>query len=352
MNTIFKKGLRSWSKIKTVITYRKLIRTSIKIFRPVLRITNKRMTKYVSMVTIFTMVFGLVSWSTDFNSASADTTSVGASKDSWIDQKSSKADSNHGDDDDNDLLVRSETGSKNKRLLVAFDLSDLPDYAVIDSATLILHTKNDPPTSRIYGVHRVNEDWEELDITWNNQPDAELSATSTALTNGVVEDEDMSWDVTSDIQGFYDESLNNYGWMIQDETENNSPSKESKFRSREYSSDITERPELQIEYHIDLPDGSISGYKFNDLDGDGFWDQEGENPEPGLANWTITLSNGGEVTTDEDGYYIFDELEDDEYTVCEVMPDDEDEWTQTMPSEGADCDGANGYFVEIIKNII
>jgi hypothetical protein len=61
-----------------------------------------------------------------------------------------------------------------------------------------------------------------------------------------------------------------------------------------------------------IPTGSISGYKYNDLNGDGNWDED----EPGLEGWTIQLyavtenGNGEELkattTTDEDGSYSFE----------------------------------------------
>ncbi len=367
MHAIFKKGLRSWSKIKTVITYRKLIRASIKTFKPILRITNKRVMRYVSMVTIFTMAFGLIFWSTDFNIAYADSTSVGASKDGWVDQAATSE--NHGNN--SELKVKSKNNSDNRRLLLEFNLPSLPSGYVIDSATLILYMQNAPSDDRTYGVYRVTgSDWIEGngghdnnpsgELTWSNKPSTVASSSST-VTTGTSNNVYKSWDVTSDVSGMYNSSYNNYGWTIKDEAENNSQSREGKFRSKEHS-DSTQRPKLEISYHI-APQGSISGYKFNDLDGDGFWDQEGENLEPGLANWTITLSNGDEVTSDENGYYIFEGLENDDYVVCEEMGADEDSWSQTYPNidseniadadiyefcdEESDSFGKYGYEVEI-----
>jgi hypothetical protein len=84
-----------------------------------------------------------------------------------------------------------------------------------------------------------------------------------------------------------------------------------------------------------------SGYKWNDLNGDGIWDDG----EPGLENWTIQLLKGdlgiGSATTDGDGYYEFS-LPPGSYAVCEEM---QAGWTQTFPtSSGYDCgDGTYGY---------
>ncbi|MEO8066005.1 MAG: ice-binding family protein [Candidatus Doudnabacteria bacterium] len=103
--------------------------------------------------------------------------------------------------------------------------------------------------------------------------------------------------------------------------------------------------------------GSISGMKFNDLNGNG---KKGPG-EPGLANWTITLTNqAGVVTsavTDASGNYTFSNLADGTYAVREVNPqpcktkDDDDKnhgnnsknndnkatfcWMQTAPAAGS-----------------
>ena len=81
---------------------------------------------------------------------------------------------------------------------------------------------------------------------------------------------------------------------------------------------------------------SISGMKFNDLNGNGVKDAE----DPGLAGWTIFLDtnddgilNGEELSTVTavDGDYSFSGLADGSYNVREVM---QGGWTQTLP--GAD----------------
>lgn len=75
--------------------------------------------------------------------------------------------------------------------------------------------------------------------------------------------------------------------------------------------------------------GSISGYKINDLDGDGFQDAG----EPGLEGWTINLFKDdvfvGSTTTASDGFYSFTGLEPGNYTTEEVL---QDGWTQTLGS--------------------
>ncbi|VVB87773.1 SdrD B-like domain protein [uncultured archaeon] len=74
--------------------------------------------------------------------------------------------------------------------------------------------------------------------------------------------------------------------------------------------------------------GSIAGTKYNDLNGDG----TREATEPGLASWTIKLtdSTGATTTTTtaSDGSYNFTNLSDGTYTVSEVQ---QSGWIQTQP---------------------
>ena len=114
-------------------------------------------------------------------------------------------------------------------------------------------------------------------------------------------------------------------------------------------------------------EGKISGYKWDDLDGDGVWDDG----EPALNDWKIWLDGDDYVVTGDDemgwpdGYYEFSDLESYDYTVCEESGGEN--WTQTYPNseddlpENADLyDGCEedsedeefalyGYDVEIVE---
>lgn len=81
-------------------------------------------------------------------------------------------------------------------------------------------------------------------------------------------------------------------------------------------------------------DFTISGWKFNDLDGDGLRDPN----EPGLENWEIfldynangTLDYGEEWTlTESDGYFEFTDMDSGTYRVAEVVQTAD--WYQTYP---------------------
>gem|GEM_PF-1564657 len=72
--------------------------------------------------------------------------------------------------------------------------------------------------------------------------------------------------------------------------------------------------------------GSISGHKWEDLDGDGELDPG----EPGLAGWRITLDGQTVATTGEDGSYAFGGLTCGSHTVREEAREG---WYSTSPEE-------------------
>jgi cysteine-rich repeat protein len=89
---------------------------------------------------------------------------------------------------------------------------------------------------------------------------------------------------------------------------------------------------------------TISGTKFNDLNGDGVKGCR----ESGLKNWTITITGPDQYSsstqTDKNGHYSFSGLKPGAYTVCEVL---QDGWEQTTPKDNNGC-----YIVNITnKNV-
>jgi hypothetical protein len=71
----------------------------------------------------------------------------------------------------------------------------------------------------------------------------------------------------------------------------------------------------------------VSGYKFNDLNGNGTWDSG----EPGLEGWTIHISgsSGSHArVTDANGFYAFDHILPGNYQVREV---EQSGWVQSAP---------------------
>ena len=74
-------------------------------------------------------------------------------------------------------------------------------------------------------------------------------------------------------------------------------------------------------------EGIISGFKFEDVNGNGKWDKD----EPALEGWTINLKLDDKIIastiTDEEGYYEFTGLEEGTYSLSELL---EDGWMLTV----------------------
>lgn len=87
--------------------------------------------------------------------------------------------------------------------------------------------------------------------------------------------------------------------------------------------------------------GSLCGFKYHDLNENGVWDSN----EPKLPNWTINLTGGATLTTttDENGFYCFNDLPIGSYTVSEV---NQSNWQQTQPAS------PGTYFVNTIAGQI
>jgi len=130
--------------------------------------------------------------------------------------------------------------------LVKFSLSSIPDDATIISATLKLYYfeyNDNSPAGRNLNLYRITGDWNEETLGWGNRPSYASQPTTSATVPGSYGW--MSWDVTTDVQGFVSGSFSNYGWKITDENYwggGNIPV--VKFQTKEHESYI---PYLKIE---------------------------------------------------------------------------------------------------------
>ncbi|MFA6373075.1 MAG: SdrD B-like domain-containing protein, partial [Methanothrix sp.] len=105
--------------------------------------------------------------------------------------------------------------------------------------------------------------------------------------------------------------------------------------SGSYIVDLKDADATERNFVNKLSSYSISGMKYNDLDGNGANDGE-----PGMENWKITLSGTTqdneavqkEFTTAKDGSYKFETLLPGTYTITEV---EQSGWTRTAPLEGS-----------------
>lgn len=167
---------------------------------------------------------------------------VTTTKDSWV--KENDAGTNFGTD--TKLQVKNNLGYK-QRSYVWFNLSSLPDEIVVVYANFSLYYYDwsvNNPNGRWYSANRITEDWNETDITWNNQP----ASTGVNKSLGYVPLSFgwMSWDITNITQEWAD-GTSNYGLVIRDIRENLDAAHVSRFYSREYNG---LDPRLEIEYYI------------------------------------------------------------------------------------------------------
>ncbi len=102
--------------------------------------------------------------------------------------------------------------------LLKFDLSSIPKNATIISAELKLYYykwKDNNPAGRELNVYRIESDWNEESVTWNNKP----SYASTKTSSAIIPSEEgawMSWDVKKDVEKILNDGTN-YGWIIKDD---------------------------------------------------------------------------------------------------------------------------------------
>jgi hypothetical protein len=151
------------------------------------------------------------------------------------------------------------------RLLLRFDLSELPHNANISSAELKLWMYNDGPNKDVQlNVHRITRDWEEgtkgyhdNGATWNtydgvnswNTPGGDFDPLIIASRIVKTQNQYYSWDVTDLVIAWKQGSYENYGMILKGEDEQSDIQKRKRFRSSDYGTQ-SQRPQLIINYNL------------------------------------------------------------------------------------------------------
>jgi uncharacterized repeat protein (TIGR01451 family) len=137
------------------------------------------------------------------------------------------------------------TNTLGHQSFVEFDMTELPADARIESAELELYFNgNYENGENTVEVGRVDAAWDELTLTWNNQPSISWSGSSSVV--GDVEG-DVSWNVTDIVQSWQSGNAENHGFGLR------SPEPGGKqYWSRE-KADETLRPRLVITYSVPVP---------------------------------------------------------------------------------------------------
>jgi len=153
------------------------------------------------------------------------------------------------------------------RIIIRFDLSVLPVGVNIESTRLYLYQySHNIEVDRTYDIHRVDHntpnyetDWEEGGgyyggVTWNNYKTGTAWGTSggnfnstqtDSITVGIVDNVWVIWNVTPDC-----DALEQRSWIIKDSDESNSTGYQRRFHSRQYTTDTSLRPYLEITYVV------------------------------------------------------------------------------------------------------
>jgi hypothetical protein len=199
-----------------------------------------------------------------FWATSVSTLTIYSMKDSYSWQSVPNA--NNGGSD-NFEITSSLKNPRNMRGWVQFNLQKIPSDAWVLSATLRLRlwhkTTTDPAqgigdsTGRVYGAYQITQPWEEMNITWNNQP----NYTETHHATATVPNEQggwngplvwMDWDLTSMVKDWRSE-VPNYGVVVRDTQENSPIFYSTQFFTHNKVPDQTYYPRLLVTYVEPLP---------------------------------------------------------------------------------------------------
>jgi PKD repeat protein len=152
------------------------------------------------------------------------------------------------------------------RAIVDFDLSQIPDHALIEDARLNLYFVNQEPT--FYGhtgvndawIRLITQPWEEMTVTWNNQPETttDFQLYLPPSTDPFMDYTDI--DVTALISKLYAEPETYDGLMLRLVTEDYYRC--LLFASSDYNDTVEMRPKLQVIYSI--CEGPVAAFSYID----------------------------------------------------------------------------------------
>lgn len=150
-----------------------------------------------------------------------------------------------------------------KKVLVQFDLSSLPERAVVTSATLRLHTSASSPSGKNMDVaaYRLLKCWSEVTATWVQAAASDPWNSAGASGSGTDYDpllldtvnvnqpnQEYSWDVTQAVQQWVNAEGNNCGLLLRGQNAN----AEHSFIASESSMEA-HRPQLLVTYYVAPP---------------------------------------------------------------------------------------------------
>lgn len=221
-------------------------------------------------------------------------------------------------------LVNGTPSSPNiRRIYIEFDLSSIPENAIIVSGEISLYRyRDDTYPSTV--INRISESWDETTLTWNNAPSVHVSdeiTTTPTYTGGR-----HYFDVTDQLQKMVNYQDLNYGWRLRSNVESiSSFSCQDKYGNwttcyttegtgyRSFNiSTVSYRPKLEIEYvlpieitlnqitHADTPSSSNGSISVNVSEGNGTYTYQWIN---GATGNDITGETSSSISGLSPGWY-------------------------------------------------
>ncbi len=161
---------------------------------------------------------------------------------------------NFGNESDASLLaINSGTGLNVTRFLINFDLSSIPENAIITNASLSLYFNDDSKvTSKHFGdnyfiIKRITSEWDEQTINWENQPFLSNTNQITVPKSDIENQDFTNINVTNLVKDMVFYKTKSFGFHIRLQLE--TASKALILASSDHAN-AAKHPKLEIEYII------------------------------------------------------------------------------------------------------
>ena len=185
--------------------------------------------KKVLMLFLFVLVFSAV--------VQAETIDLAVLMDASISNYQYNGNLNNGGI--NTMYFGKATDGSSWDMLLKFDLTELENVEYVEDATLNLFFSFSMTGSALQmDASLITENWDESSVTWNNQPNAAISAFSSAVIDGYSDV--FKWfsiDITDAINAWKNGSSADYGILLSSPTEA-LKNQVMQFRSSEYSQSV------------------------------------------------------------------------------------------------------------------
>jgi hypothetical protein len=115
------------------------------------------------------------------------------------------------------LMVNYGSGRAVRGIVEFEGLSAIPKGSTVNSAEIELYSWANSPND-YFGIYRVTEAWQEMTVTWSNQPAHYATAYAKIL---VPSSGTYKWDVKTLVAEWVAETYTNYGFILKRDNEEN-----------------------------------------------------------------------------------------------------------------------------------